>query len=110
MILVESSDLVFAVDSVPAVLAITQDPFIAYTSNAFAILGLRAFYFFLAGFLPKFIYFEKGVIALLIFIGLKMILDQFYHIPLFFSLGFIAAVLISSILLSLRKQKKLKEF
>jgi len=110
LILVESSDLVFAVDSVPAVLAITQDPFIAYTSNAFAILGLRAFYFFLAGFLPKFIYFEKGVIALLIFIGLKMILDQFYHIPLFFSLGFIAAVLISSILLSLRKQKKLKEF
>lgn len=106
LILVESSDLVFAIDSVPAVLAITQDPFIAYTSNAFAILGLRAFYFFLAGFLPKFIYFEKGVIALLIFIGLKMILDQFYHIPLFFSLGFIAAVLISSILLSLRKQKK----
>jgi len=105
LILVESSDLVFALDSVPAVLAITQNPFIAYTSNAFAILGLRALYFFLCGFLPKFIYFEKGIVVLLIFVGTKMIFDRFYHIPILLSLGFIVAVLAISIFASLYKQK-----
>ena len=103
LILIESADLVFALDSVPAVLAITQDPFLAYTSNAFAILGLRALYFFLITLLPKFIYLEKAIITLLAFVGLKMIFNQFYHIPLIFSLGFILVVLIISILLSLRQ-------
>lgn len=103
LILIESADLVFALDSVPAVLAITQDPFLAYTSNAFAILGLRALYFFLITFLPKFIYLEKAIIALLAFVGLKMILNQFYHIPLAFSIGFILSVLVISILLSFKK-------
>ncbi|MEK9134756.1 MAG: TerC/Alx family metal homeostasis membrane protein [Patescibacteria group bacterium] len=106
LILIEGSDLVFALDSVPAVLAITQDPFLAYTSNAFAILGLRALYFFLITFLPKFIYLEKAIIALLAFVGLKMILNQFYHIPLAFSIGFILSVLIISILLSYKKLKE----
>ncbi len=108
LILIESSDLIFAIDSVPAVLSITQDPFIAYTSNAFAILGLRALYFFLVGFLPKFVYLKKGVITLLIFIGFKMILSEFFHIPLIFSLIAILAVLTLSILLSILKQRKSK--
>jgi tellurite resistance protein TerC len=106
LLLIESSDVVFALDSVPAVLSITQSPFIAYTSNAFAILGLRALYFFLAGFLPKFIYLKKGVIALLIFIGFKMLFSDIYQIPLIFSLAVIFLVLTLSILLSLIKKKK----
>ncbi len=108
LILIESSDLVFALDSVPAVLAITQDPFLAYTSNAFAILGLRALYFFLVTLLPKFIYLEKAIITLLAFVGLKMIFNQFYHIPLILSLSFILAVLIISILLSFKKLRENK--
>ncbi|MDI6591844.1 MAG: TerC/Alx family metal homeostasis membrane protein [Patescibacteria group bacterium] len=107
MILIESSDLVFATDSVPAVLSITRDPFIAYTSNTFAILGLRALYFFLANFLPKFIYLKEGITILLIFIGLKMILSPFYHLPIIFSLSFIFLVLLTSILFSLRKKSAL---
>jgi len=105
LILIESSDLIFALDSVPAVLAITRTPFIAYTSNAFAILGLRALYFVLANILPKFVYLKKGVIILLLFIGLKLILHHIYSIPIFFSLGFIFVVLLISILLSLRKMR-----
>ena len=108
LLLIESSDIVFALDSVPAVLAITQDPFLAYTSNAFAILGLRALYFFLVTLLPKFIYLEKAIITLLMFVGFKMIFGQFYHIPLPFSLGFILVVLIISILLSFKKLKENK--
>ncbi|OGZ24300.1 MAG: hypothetical protein A2896_00320 [Candidatus Nealsonbacteria bacterium RIFCSPLOWO2_01_FULL_43_32] len=108
LILIESADLIFALDSVPAVLAITQDPFLAYTSNAFAILGLRALYFFLVTLLPKFFYLEKAIVALLAFVGFKMIFAQIYHIPLVFSLSFILAVLIISILFSwwqLRRNK-----
>ena len=105
LLLIESSDLIFAVDSVPAVLAITQDPFIAYTSNAFAILGLRALYFCLAGFLPKFTYLKRGVMVLLILIGLKMILSQWWHIPVGLSLLLILFVLTFSISLSLIKKK-----
>ena len=105
LLLIESSDLIFAVDSVPAVLAITNDPFIAYTSNAFAILGLRALYFLIAGFLPKFIYLKRGVMALLVLIGLKMILSQWWHIPIGLSLLLILFVLTFSISLSLIKKK-----
>ena len=103
LILIESSDLVFALDSVPAVLAITRDPFLAYTSNAFAILGLRALYFFLITLLPKFVYLEKAIIILLAFVGFKMIFNQLYHIPLVFSLVFILAVLVASASLSFKK-------
>jgi len=108
LILIESADLIFALDSVPAVLAITQDPFLAYTSNAFAILGLRALYFFLVTLLPKFIYLEKAIIALLSFVGFKMIFNQIYHIPLIFSLVFILTVLVVSILFSWRQLRKNK--
>lgn len=108
LILIESADLVFALDSVPAVLAITQDPFLAYTSNAFAILGLRALYFFLITLLPKFIYLEKAIIILLAFVGFKMIFNQIFHIPLVFSLVFILSVLVISILLSFKKLRENK--
>lgn len=107
LVLIETSDIFFAVDSVPAVLAITRDPFIAYTSNAFAILGLRALYFFLVGFLPKFVYLKKGVIALLIFVGLKMILGKFFHFPISFSLIMIVLILAAAIILSIIKQRKI---
>ena len=110
LILIESSDLIFALDSVPAVLAITQDPFIAYTSNAFAILGLRALYFFLVGFLPKFIYLKRGITILLIFIGLKMVLSNVYHLSLVFSLSIILLIIGLSIILSLIKQKQRKNY
>ncbi|MDO8574625.1 MAG: TerC/Alx family metal homeostasis membrane protein [bacterium] len=106
LLLIEGSDLVFALDSVPAVLAISRDPFIAYTSNAFAILGLRAFYFFLVGFLPKFVYLKTGVMILLIFIGLKMILSQHFHIPIYFSLIFILMTLFLAALFSILKNRK----
>jgi tellurite resistance protein TerC len=109
LILIESSDLVFATDSVPAVLAITQDPFIAYTSNAFAILGLRALYFVLANLLPRFIYLKSGIIILLTFIGFKMIIHQFLPIPITFSLAFILITIAISILLSLIKARKKQE-
>ncbi|MFH1423630.1 MAG: TerC/Alx family metal homeostasis membrane protein [Candidatus Nealsonbacteria bacterium] len=105
LLLIESSDLIFAIDSVPAVLAITGDPFIAYTSNAFAILGLRALYFLIAGFLPRFIYLKKGVMLLLVIVGLKMILSQWWHIPIAITLLSILFVLTFSIVLSLIKKK-----
>lgn len=106
LLLIESSDLIFAIDSVPAVLAITSDPFIAYTSNAFAILGLRALYFLIAAFLPKFIYLKRGVMVLLVLIGFKMILSQWWHIPIVLSLLSILFVLTFSVLLSLIKKKQ----
>lgn len=105
LILIETSDVIFALDSVPAVLSITRDPFVAYTSNAFAILGLRALYFFLVGFLPKFVHLKKGIIFLLIFIGFKMALSSFYDISTTVSLMIILVVLLISILFSLIKNK-----
>ena len=110
LILIESADLVFALDSVPAVLAVTQDPFLAYTSNAFAILGLRALYFVLVKLLPKFVYLKNAIIVLLIFVGLKMILHQSYPISITFSLAFILITITISILLSLRKSKATPSF
>lgn len=110
LILIESADLVFALDSVPAVLAVTQDPFLAYTSNAFAILGLRALYFVLVKLLPKFVYLKNAIIVLLIFVGLKMILHQSYPISITFSLAFILITITISILLSLRKSKATSSF
>ena len=108
LILIESSDVLFATDSVPAVLAVTQNPFIAYTSNAFAILGLRALYFLLANLLPRFVHLKKGIIIILIFIGFKMILSEasLIQIPLSFSLIFILVTISASVLLSFFKNKK----
>jgi len=97
----EFTDIVFAIDSVPAVLAVTTDPFIAYTSNIFAILGLRSLYFALKGVISKFSYFKYGIGVILTFVGVKMIIAGFYHIPVMFSLIFILAVLAITVVASL---------
>ncbi|MBK0368379.1 TerC family protein [Flavobacterium agrisoli] len=105
LIVIEVMDVLFAIDSVPAILAITSDPFIVFSSNIFAILGLRSMYFFLANMLEKFSQLEYSLIAILSFVGLKMLLHQFIHIPEWASLGFIALSLIIGILVSLQKNK-----
>jgi len=111
VVAIEAADLVFAVDSVPAVLAVSDDPFIVYSSNAFAILGLRALYFLLAGLLEKFHYLSKGLAVILAFIGVKLVLQAAHkvistsipEIPSLVSLGVIIAVLTASVVLSLRR-------
>lgn len=95
---IEFTDLIFAVDSIPAIFAITKDPFIVYTSNVFAILGLRSLYFALEGIITKFPYLRYGLAVILIFIGCKMLLVDVYKIPVIASLGFIAVVLVVSVL------------
>ncbi len=102
LVVVEMTDVIFAVDSVPAVLAVSFDPFIAYTSNVFAILGLRALYFVLAGIIPRFVYLRYGLCAVLVFVGLKMVASAFYKIPIGMSLAVVASFLAGSILISLR--------
>jgi tellurite resistance protein TerC len=111
LIVIEVMDVIFALDSVPAILAITADPFLVFSSNIFAILGLRSMYFFLANMLEKFSYLEYSLIAILFFIGLKMlflpILEQFHvEIPEWMSLGFIAVSITTGILISLKKNKE----
>ena len=101
LVLVETTDLIFAVDSIPAIFAITQDPFIVYSSNIFAILGLRALYFLLAGVIHKFHYLKLGLSAVLVFVGLKMLLVDLYKIPVGASLAVIAIVLGTSVAASL---------
>jgi tellurite resistance protein TerC len=100
VIAVESSDVMFAIDSIPAILAITTDPFIVFTSNIFAILGLRALFFLLAGLMKIFRFLKTGVAFILAFVGLKMMLSDILHIPVSVSLGVILTVLICSILIS----------
>src|SRR5690554_6102244 len=95
--LVETTDLVFAVDSIPAIFAITQDLFIVYTSNIFAILGLRALYFVLAGIIHKFHYLKLGLSVVLVFVGAKMLASEVYPIPIGLSLGVVAAVIGASV-------------
>jgi tellurite resistance protein TerC len=106
LILIETTDLIFAVDSIPAILAITQDQFIVYTSNVFAILGLRSLYFALAGVVHRFWLLSYGLAVVLIFVGIKMTLIDFYKIPIEWSLLFIATVITSSIFLSLKFKNK----
>ena len=107
LILVEISDLIFAVDSIPAIFAITTDPFIVLTSNIFAIMGLRAMYFLLADFADRFVLLKYGLALILLFIGTKMLLIDIYKIPIAVSLGVVAVILIGSMLLSLRYSRKL---
>ncbi|EKT4499957.1 TerC family protein [Flavobacterium psychrophilum] len=102
LIVIEVMDVLFAVDSVPAILAITSDPFLVFSSNIFAILGLRSMYFFLANMLEKFSYLEYSLIAILSFVGLKMISHDYIEIPEWASLGFIAVSLLVGILVSLK--------
>ena len=105
LLIIESTDLVFAVDSIPAIFAVTRDPFIVYTSNVFAILGLRALYFLLANVMDKFQYLKLGLAAVLTFVGIKMVIVEFYPIPVGISLIVVASILAISILASLWKAR-----
>ena len=100
LVIVEMTDLVFALDSIPAILAITTDSFIVITSNVFAILGLRSLYFLLAGVMEKFYYLKPGLAAILLFIGIKMVISELYEIPITVSLVVIFGILAVSIALS----------
>lgn len=101
LLLVEFTDLIFAVDSIPAILAITNDTFIIFTSNVFAILGLRALYFALAGITQYFHYLKYGLSAILVFVGVKMLIVDYYKVPIVYSLSTILGILIISVVLSL---------
>jgi tellurite resistance protein TerC len=101
LVLVESSDVMFAVDSIPAVFAVTRDPFIVFTSNIFAILGLRAMFFVLAGLLHQFRYLKVSLVVVLGYVGVKMLASHHYKIPNLVSLTIIAAVLLVGILASI---------
>ena len=109
LLLVETTDLIFAVDSIPAIFAITSDPFIVFTSNAFAILGLRSLYFALAGVIYKFYYLKAGLSVILVFVGIKMMLIDIYKIPIGVSLGFVALVILIAVVASIRKNKQLEQ-
>jgi tellurite resistance protein TerC len=106
LLIVEWSDLVFAIDSIPAIFAITRDPFLVYSSNVFAILGLRALFFVLAGMMDKFAYLKPGVAIILIFVGLKMTLSHWLHVPTLVSLAFIVLTLTTAVVLSLRRSAR----
>ena len=106
LIVVEWSDLVFAIDSIPAIFAITRDPFLVYSSNVFAILGLRALFFVLAGMIDKFVYLKPGVAVILVFVGLKMLSSQWVKIPTVLSLLVIVAILAAAVALSLRRSAR----
>jgi tellurite resistance protein TerC len=100
LLVVETTDILFAVDSIPAILAITSDPFIVYTSNIFAILGLRALYFALGGLMQLFSYLHYGLAMILVFVGIKMLLTDFYKIPVEIALGVVAGILLVSVVVS----------
>jgi tellurite resistance protein TerC len=106
LISIETMDIMFAVDSVPAVLGITLDPLIVYTSNVFAILGLRALFFAISGLFYLFQYLLHGLAMVLVFIGVKMLISGFYEMPVFISLGVIAVLIFGSILVSILFPKK----
>jgi tellurite resistance protein TerC len=101
LLVVESTDLIFAVDSIPAVLAVTRQPYIVFTSNVFAILGLRALYFALAGLMDLFHLLHYGLAVVLLFIGVKMLGANYFEIPIVYALGLVVAALVGSALLSL---------
>jgi tellurite resistance protein TerC len=102
LIIVETTDIVFALDSVPAVLAVTREPFIVYTSNVFAMLGLRSLYFVLAGVIDRFRYLRIGLAAILIFFGARLLLSNLVEVPNGVSLGVIAVALALSVVASLK--------
>jgi len=102
LVVVESSDVIFAVDSIPAILAVSREEFIVFSSNAFAILGLRALYFLLADLRNKFRYLQQGLAVVLAFVGIKMLISEWYHMPTYLSLAVIAVVLAVAIGLSIK--------
>lgn len=115
LLMIESTDLIFAVDSIPAIFAVTQEPFIVYTSNVFAILGLRSLYFLLAGVMNKFYYLKLGLSVVLTFVGVKMLMPDLsalltgisYKIPTLVSLGVVAGILIVAVIASLLRARRL---
>jgi len=109
LVVIETTDVIFAVDSIPAALGVTTDMFLVFTSNAFAVLGLRALYFVLAGAMARFGYLNQGLTALLAFIGVKMLLADVVHIPATVSLGVIVAIIATAVLLSARQQRRQAE-
>lgn len=112
LIMVELSDVIFAVDSIPAIFAVTTDPFIVLTSNLFAILGLRAMYFLLSGVAERFSMLKYGLAVILVFIGIKMLIVDFYHIPIAISLGVVFGILTITLVINARvnhqRDKKLR--
>lgn len=103
LLLVEVTDLVFAIDSIPAIFAVTKEPFLVYTANVFAILGLRSMYFLLAGIVHRFVYLNYGLAAVLVFVGIKMLLVDVFKIPVSVSLAVVAGLIGGAIILSLRR-------
>jgi tellurite resistance protein TerC len=103
-VVVATTDLVFAIDSIPAIFAVTSEPFVVFAANAFAMLGLRALYFLLAGMMDRFVYLSHGLALILVFIGTKMLLIDVWHPPIWLSLGVIVAVLAATVVLSLRAE------
>jgi tellurite resistance protein TerC len=106
LLVVEWSDLVFAIDSIPAIFAVTRDPFLVYSSNVFAILGLRALFFVLADMMDRFVYLKSGVALILVFVGVKMTLSYWIHIPIVLSLAVILVTLATAVGLSLRRSAR----
>lgn len=106
LIFVEFSDLVFAIDSIPAIIGITDDPFLVFTSNVFAILGLRSLYFALKGFADMFHYLKYGLAIILMFIGVKMLIMHWYHMPVAVTMAVIFTVLMVSVLVSIISNRK----
>lgn len=109
LVTIEITDLIFAVDSIPAIFAVTRDPFIVFTSNIFAILGLRSLFFLLTGIMEKFHYLKIGLSAILAYVGVKMLIMEFYHIPIFISLLVIAFILISAVIASLVRDNAIRK-
>jgi len=105
-IVIASTDILFAVDSIPAIFAITQEPFIVFAANAFALVGLRALYFLLVGLMDRFVYLTQGLAVILAFIGVKMLLIDVWHVPIWLSLGVIAVTLALTAVFSLRATPK----
>lgn len=103
LVVIESSDVIFAVDSIPAIIAVSREQFIIFSSNAFAILGLRALYFLLADMRNRFGYLQQGLAVVLAFVGIKMLISEWYHVPTFLSLGIIGLVLTVAIVASLKR-------
>ena len=106
LLVVETTDILFAVDSIPAVLSITLDPLVVYASNIFAVLGLRAYFFVLAGFTQRLRYLSYGLAAILIFLGLKMVSSDFFPLPVGISLGAVFGVLIITVIASIMRLKE----
>jgi tellurite resistance protein TerC len=106
---VETTDVMFAIDSIPAIFAVTTDPFIVFSSNAFAILGLRSLYFLLAGLIDRFVYLKQGLAALLVFAGVKILLAEIYKMPIPLSLavivGILAVAVIASVIANRRRSR-----